>query len=142
MDKSIFEELSEEHERFRQMMTTLTDHYDQMMFQQLGDELERHQEAEEDVLYAKVRDHGAMHELVLEGIEEHRLASDMLRKLQGAPAGNETWIARMKVMRESVEHHLEHEEREFFPRAQEIIPQTEAVRMTRQFESSKQRVRV
>lgn len=98
MKQTIFEHLTEEHVEFRKMMATLAEQYDEKLFGEFGDELERHQEAEEQTLYAVLRDDPSTRELVLEGIEEHNAATALLRKLQQQNGGTDTWMAKMTVL--------------------------------------------
>lgn len=140
MKDTIFDELRHEHEEMQQMMESLTQSYDSQGFKKFAEELEKHQEAEEKVLYDRVRNNSNVHDLVLEGVEEHHVATDILRKLLDQNGGTELWMARMKVLKETVEHHVEHEESEFFSAAQSVIPQQEAIEMTEEFEKEKKRV--
>lgn len=140
MKQTIFEHLTEEHVEFRKMMATLAEQYDEKLFGEFGDELERHQEAEEQTLYAVLRDDPSTRELVLEGIEEHNAATALLRKLQQQNGGTDTWMAKMTVLREQVQHHLEHEETELFDKARNIISDDEAMTLTEEFESKKEAV--
>lgn len=138
--KTIFDELMSEHDEMKKMMQTLSKAYDRSMFEKFSNEIERHMEAEEKVLYEPLRDSEIVHELIMEGYEEHVVAEDILRKLQDQKGGTELWTTRMKVLMESVEHHIDHEEKEMFPKARTLVPEQEAMRMTEEFESAKKRV--
>jgi len=140
MSETIFDELRSEHDEFRIMMESLAEAYDGDTFEEFGEKLETHQQAEEEVLYDRVQRDPEVHEMVLEGTEEHRVASDILRKLQEQNAGTELWMARMRVLQEAVEHHLESEENEFFPSAETLITHDEAIDLTERFERAKERV--
>jgi hemerythrin superfamily protein len=140
VDMTIFEHLKQEHDEMRQMMSSVMQGYDAKTFKELATELEKHQEAEEEVLYNRVKDEHSVRELVFEGIEEHHSATDTLKKLIDTEGGTESWMAKMKVLHHGVEHHMSHEEEEFFPKCEQLIPRDEAMQMTEDFETTKQRV--
>ena len=79
-------------------------------------ELIAHMEAEEAVFYraVKVRSED-IKEDVDEGNEEHHVARVLIGELGDLRAGSDSWLAKMKVLIESVEHHIDEEEDELFP---------------------------
>lgn len=60
-------------------------------------------------------------QLVLEGIEEHRIADFMMARLQQTGPEDETYDAKFKALTESVEHHLKEEENKLFPESRKIL---------------------
>ena len=79
-------------------------------------ELEVHTTIEEEIFYPEIQ--GADEELkdtVDEGIEEHRVAKTLIGEIKMLTAEDDAWVAKMKVLIESVEHHAEEEEQEMFP---------------------------
>ena len=52
---------------------------------------------------------------VAEGLEEHNVAKRLMAEVQELEPGSETWVAKMTVLIESVEHHAGEEEEELFP---------------------------
>lgn len=59
--------------------------------------------------------------LVLEGIEEHRVADFMIERVQEADPGDERFEARFTVLVESVEHHIKEEEKTLFPESRKLL---------------------
>ena len=58
---------------------------------------------------------------MLEGTQEHHVADVLLEELHRMRKNDERWGAKLKVLQESIEHHIEEEERRMFPdRAQHI----------------------
>jgi hemerythrin superfamily protein len=80
------------------------------------DELNIHMTIEEEIFYPAIS--GKSEEItdtVYEGVEEHHVAKVLVQELTGmAPEGDE-WIAKVKVLIESVEHHADEEESDMFP---------------------------
>jgi hypothetical protein len=58
--------------------------------------------------------------MILEAIEEHHVAKMLIGEMSGMPK-NEQWFAKLSVLRENVEHHIDMEEGEIFVDAQEIL---------------------
>ena len=74
-----------------------------------------HAEPEEQVLYVHMKDDSE--DLRVEGYEgdtEHALASQMIDEVK-ASVNDDQWMARVKVLAELVEHHIEEEEEDMFP---------------------------
>jgi len=42
-------------------------------------------------------------------------------ELEDVPVDDETWIAKFTVLKENIEHHVEEEEGDMFPKAREVI---------------------
>ena len=54
--------------------------------------------------------------IVLEGFQEHHVADIIVKELHQVAKDNEQWGAKFKVLKESLEHHIQEEEGEIFPR--------------------------
>ena len=81
------------------------------------EELEIHTTIEEEIFYPSVHDLSSeIGEVVDEGLEEHHVAKTLIGELPSLEAGSDQWVAKMKVLIESVEHHAEEEENEMFPK--------------------------
>ena len=81
------------------------------------EELEIHTTIEEEIFYPAVHDLSSpIGDVVDEGLEEHHVAKTLIGELQPLEAGSDQWVAKMKVLIESVEHHAEEEEKEMFPK--------------------------
>ena len=80
------------------------------------EELRIHMEAEEKVFYQSVRDRSEeIGEDVDEGYEEHHVARILIDEIESIEPGSDAWSAKMTVLIESVEHHVDEEEGELFP---------------------------
>ena len=76
-----------------------------------------HTKIEEEVLYPAMREQGGeLEKQVLEDIEEHHTMDLLLDELEGMDASDERYTAKFKVMTELVQHHVEEEEKDQFPR--------------------------
>lgn len=80
------------------------------------DELKVHMAAEESVFYQSVKERSE--EIagdIDEGVEEHHVAKVLIGEIEELEAGTDVWIAKMTVLMENVEHHVDEEEEELFP---------------------------
>jgi hemerythrin superfamily protein len=93
------------------------------IFEKVVKELKIHSQLEERIFYPATMEQGdkEAQELVREGIEEHRVADYMMERLQAAGAEDATFAAKFKVLMENVEHHIEEEEGQLFPKAKKAL---------------------
>ena len=92
--------------------------------QKIFSELETHTRIEEDIFYPAVRetDEEELAETVDEGVQEHHVVKVLMREVADV-SGEDTFVAKMKVLMENVEHHAEEEETEMFPDLRERMSQ-------------------
>jgi len=95
----------------------------------LRTELVAHERMEEEVLYPRLRDEKKVHEPVLEGYEEHHVADVLLDELLDVPPETDLWKAKVKVLKENVEHHMDEEEDELFKGARAVLDREELNRL-------------
>lgn len=101
-------------------------------------ELETHTRIEEDIFYPAVRetDEEELAELVDEGVQEHHVVKVLMREIEDV-SGDDTFIAKMKVLMENVEHHAEEEETDMFPDLRERMSQERLDGLGAEMESAK-----
>lgn len=81
-------------------------------------ELIKHATAEEELFYPAVRkDGGDSLDLVDEAVVEHAAAKTLISEILAMDPGDELYDAKMKVLSEQIEHHVQEEESEMFPKA-------------------------
>ena len=95
------------------------------VFLRLRDDLLIHERMEEDVLYPALKSHPKARDIVLEGYEEHHVADLIVGELEETDYSDERWPAKWKVLKESLEHHMEEEESDMFPKAKKIFDDDE-----------------
>ena len=109
------------------------------VFEQIKTELELHTHIEEKIFYPALEKPKQTHDLALEAYEEHDVVKKLLRELSRAKSPNEEWEAKAKVLQENVEHHVEEEENELFPKAQSALGETDIEALGEQMETEKER---
>jgi len=95
------------------------------LFARLKEELDLHAKIEEEIFYPALEDSEETRDVTLEAFEEHRLVKQLLTELEAAPKDTEEWTAKFTVLKENVEHHVEEEEGEMFPKARKALSQDE-----------------
>lgn len=96
------------------------------IFQQIKDELELHTHIEEVIFYPALEKANETRDLTLEAYEEHKVVKDLLGELDSAKAVSDEWEARLTVLKENVEHHVDEEEHELFDKANDVLTADEA----------------
>ena len=87
-------------------------------------ELSIHATIEEMVLYPAIRgvvDKGDLDDMVLESLEEHHLVKWTLWELERTAVDDERFDAKVRVLMESVRHHVEEEENDLFPKVTKMF---------------------
>ena len=89
---------------------------------EIAEKLAAHMEIEEKIFYPAVAEVGTKkaHELVPEAYEEHHVARLVIAELPGVEPDDERWLAKMTVLEELIEHHVEEEESEIFKLADKL----------------------
>ncbi|MBI1861511.1 MAG: hemerythrin domain-containing protein [Deltaproteobacteria bacterium] len=83
------------------------------IFRQLAKAVEEHAHLEERYLYSEGQEVDCA--ATLEGYEEHELVRIMIRKIKKTSTKDGAFGAKVKVMREILQHHISEEEDEYFP---------------------------
>jgi hemerythrin superfamily protein len=89
-------------------------------------ELSIHAAIEEAVLYPTIRTvaksgNTVLDDQVLESLEEHHVVKWLLDELDGMDPKHERFDAKVTVLKETVEHHVDEEEDEMFPRLRDAL---------------------
>ena len=89
-------------------------------------ELSTHAAIEEQHFYPAIRTAAPdVADDVLEGLEEHHIVKWTLSELEGMSPDAERFDAKVKVLMESVRHHVEEEETEMFPKVRDALGRKE-----------------
>ena len=87
------------------------------VFKKIKAELDTHTHIEETIFYPYMLEKGdkELKKIVQEGIEEHRQAKAFLAELAGLAGTSDKFKAKIKVLMEDIEHHVQEEEGDMFP---------------------------
>ena len=91
------------------------------LFQQVKEELELHSAIEEEIFYPALQEEEDTKDITLEAFEEHKIVKTLLEELDSMPRDDDQWAAKLTVLKENVEHHVEEEEGEMFKKAKKAL---------------------
>jgi hemerythrin superfamily protein len=105
-------------------------------------ELTIHAAVEEEIFYPAVETRAVgedekSEDSVKEAYEEHALVKSLVAELSEMKADDEQFDAKVKVLKDLVEHHVEEEEGELMPRAKKLLSEDELEAMGAAVESRK-----
>lgn len=141
----IYKALKQDHEEAKEMLEKLSDTTERAVktreetFEKLKTELTAHSRAEEAVFYAALRDHDESRDDALEGEQEHHMVDILLKELSQMDVSDEQWTAKLTVLKEQIEHHVEEEEGEMFDTAKKLFSDEQAESLGEAFEEHKKR---
>jgi hemerythrin-like domain-containing protein len=136
--------LKDDHDKVKKMLNDLDSTTErgvktrEELFAKVKQELEIHEAIEEEIFYPALKEHPKAKELVLEAYEEHNVVDMVMAEIQGVPYDDERWGAKLTVMKENVEHHIEEEEGEMFKQARQVFEREELEKLGEQMQSRKQ----
>ena len=90
------------------------------LFEEIADQLTVHALIEERHFYPAVKEKRT-EDILLESLEEHLSIKRLLADLLKLSPEDEQFDAKLKVLQEQVEHHVEEEEGELFPKVRKIL---------------------
>jgi hemerythrin-like domain-containing protein len=86
---------------------------------ELANDLAAHMAIEQNLFYPAVRDIDP--EVVSESYEEHAIAELALKRLLATAGDDVTFAAKVTALKELIEHHVEEEEEELFPKVEHAM---------------------
>jgi hemerythrin superfamily protein len=86
-------------------------------------EITVHSSLEEELFYPAVKAETDKQgqELVAEAVEEHHVVAMLIEELKALDPKDERYDAKFSVLMDNVEHHIEEEEDELFPEAEDVL---------------------
>lgn len=137
--------LKEDHQEALRLMTELetaaeeagTDPTYTETFNKLNQALKMHTRIEEEVFYPAMEEFNEMRDLVRESYKEHDQMDQLLMQLSTMAPNEEEFQETLAELRDAVEHHIEEEEGEMVPKAEELCNQSRLQEMGRKMEEIK-----
>lgn len=119
--------LKQQHEKVTKALTRMSEGAPATSSEvrKVADELVAHMVIEEHIFYPRVKE--LMKDMIQESFEEHAVARfELARLIQATGADKKT---RALVLKELLEHHIEEEEEEMFPKVQKNIDAEELTQL-------------
>ncbi len=138
----LYQLIRQDHQKVKRLFERLADSdrgspSQARLFAELKHELELHTEVEEKYFYPALQRHDEARDLVDDAIEEHDEVKQMLEDLNRADKEDDNWVEQLTELREDVESHIDEEEGEIFPIAQQVFDGTQAEAIARDIEKDK-----
>jgi len=117
--------LQEQHQEVTELFENVLDTEDaeerQTLMDEIVEKLQVHSQIEEEIFYPAIREEGENGEkMILEALEEHHVVDLVLGELPSLDPEDERFEAKMTVLCELVNHHVEEEEKEMFKLARKL----------------------
>lgn len=109
---------------FSQIEKTKNSEHKASLFEKIADKLAVHAAIEEHHFYPAVKERRT-EDILLEAVEEHLGMKRVLADLLKTDVEDETFDAKIKVLKEEVEHHVGEEEKDLFPKVKKILGEAE-----------------
>ena len=107
-------------------------------FHQLNSALTLHTQVEEKIIYPEMRKFDETRDLIEEAVKEHQQVDQLLDEMTALSPTDDEFQELLSELRDSIEHHVEEEESELFPKAEELCGQERLEQMGRQMQEMKQ----
>lgn len=138
--QAIKKDHKETTELFEKVMNAKTAKAREREFGELRKELVPHIKAEESMFFPLL-EKGKHKSDILEAYEEHHASELLLRELKKTGMDNERWPAKLKVLKEIVDHHTEEEESKILKAAQSELDKQELKDLAEKFQAEKEKIR-
>jgi hemerythrin superfamily protein len=106
----------------------------QALFDRIADALAVHATIEEKIFYPAAKSEKTK-DLLQEAVEEHLSVKRLIADLMELSPSDESFDAKVKVLKEQVEHHVEEEETEMFPKTKSTLDAATLEELGAQMES-------
>jgi len=137
----VFMHLMEEHGKVGVLIKRLVKSQDVALRAELYPEVRRallaHEKGELKVVYPALASLPGINGIELTHAREASELEIALADVDSLSFSDPAWSATFKRLADLVEQHVEHEEREFFPKAQQALGEERAKRMLAEFEAAK-----
>jgi hemerythrin superfamily protein len=135
--RSIYDLIKDDHKAVKNLFKQIidSDQYQPAILAQSDHALTIHLEGEEKHFYPRLVNAAETHEMALEAVEEHNAAKQLQNTITNSDP--DMRYAKVKVLWEIVEHHMEEEEKHLFKGAKKVLSKEEEKEIGRLFETEK-----
>jgi hemerythrin-like domain-containing protein len=119
--------LADDHRHVRGLLEQILEEIDddpegaRLLVDQARIHILAHAHAEARTLYVALEPHEITTDLAHEGREEHAVVESLLDELSGARVVDDAYRAKVAVIADMLDHHIEDEETQMFPRAARVL---------------------
>jgi len=141
-DTKIFARLKQDHDRHRELLERIdATHGDSperaALFEKFRVEVTAHAASEEMSLYAAMLGRSDLRDEAQHSVAEHKEIEDMLTELYEMDFGSTGWLTRFRTMKDRYLHHIDEEEEDMFPEAEDGLSQAQKKEIAETFAKEK-----
>ena len=140
-EPTIFDKLKQDHAKHRDLLARIGDagasEERKTLFEAFRIEVTAHAAAEEETLYATMLADPELRHEAQHSVAEHKEVSDFLEELEKLDVASKDWSETFDKMRHRYLHHIDEEEEDMFPAAEEGIADPIVERLGERFEERK-----
>ena len=141
-DTKIFARLKADHDRHRKLLDQIDETKGdsperEKLFEAFRVEVTAHAASEEMSLYATMLGKPDLREEAQHSVSEHKEIDDLLTELYEMDFASTGWLTRFRTMKDRYLHHIEEEEEEMFPEAEEGLSEAKKKELLAIFEKEK-----
>ena len=134
---SLLEEQHREMEKLFEELETVSGVRKRKQFLEIADKLAIHATIEEKDFYPAVKAKRT-EDILLESLEEHLGIKRVLADLLALEVDDETFDAKVKVLKEQVEHHVGEEEDDLFPKVKKLMDEETLIAIAQQMTATQE----
>jgi hemerythrin-like domain-containing protein len=146
MNQEFFEQIRREHGEIKSIIGRLRENRSiafgrekEELLSELINILLPHMKGEEVAMYPYLRINDRLSEMSFRASEEHHIARVVLAELQETPMNDVRWLAKLIVLQNLIEQHIEMEETLVFQAMQENLNDEQIKRISEQYTETKER---
>lgn len=141
-ETKIFARLKADHDRHRKLLGQIDDtHGDsperEKLFEAFRVEVTAHAASEEMSLYATMLGKPDLRDEAQHSVSEHKEIDDLLTELYEMDFASTGWLTRFRTMKHRYLHHIDEEEEEMFPEAEEGLSEAKKKELAAIFDKQK-----
>lgn len=141
-ETKIFARLKADHDHHRKLLTQIDETKGdsperEKLFEAFRVEVTAHAASEEMSLYATMLGKPDLREDAQHSVSEHKEIDDLLTELYEMDFASTGWLTRFRTMKDRYLHHIEEEEEEMFPEAEEGLSEAKKKELLAIFEKEK-----
>lgn len=118
---NITEMLKEDHREVESLIAQLEGAADRETFGKLKKAITMHTQIEEGILYPALEDFDETGEQIEESYQEHDDVDQLLEDMSSTDLQGEEFQDLLSELKESIEHHVQEEENQLFPNAENLL---------------------
>jgi len=118
MTEELYHMLKDDHDKIKNLLKESTESEESSRFREIKDQLNIHMESEEKYFYPRIK--AIDEDGVNRSFKEHEEARQIIKDLENIHWKDEEWFNKLKMLRKSVENHVEKEESIIFPESERL----------------------